>query len=184
MQLYLDLQVARWRKSVPTLIINRGNVFSSKAKTQLTSEATLHPQGPSRFTRSVFSKRDLKKKKDQWWRCDSERTLTVNEVTLCRVSAECLTYTHVPVLLASLGTIASEARVAWVLIHAGGRADDHGCSYHAVFEWHFSALKLEMRIFFSRLPSITQSKQSREEDVVARSTHARWSYFRCRWAFL
>lgn len=45
MQLYLDLQVAQWRKSVPSLIINRGNLFPSKTKTQLTSEALRLPYG-------------------------------------------------------------------------------------------------------------------------------------------
>lgn len=53
-----------------------------------------------------------------------------------QVSAGFLTHRDMraPVLLASLETMASEARVASVLIHASGRADDRGCSYHAVFE--------------------------------------------------
>lgn len=41
------------------LIINRGNLFPSKTKTQLTSEAILHPQGPSRFTRWALANKIL-----------------------------------------------------------------------------------------------------------------------------
>lgn len=76
-----------------------------------------------------------------------------------QVSAGLLTHrdTHAPVLLASLETMASEARVASVLIHAGGRVDDPGRSYHAVFEWHFSGLKLEIRFFNVCPPSRSQN---------------------------
>lgn len=175
------------------LIINRGNLFPSKTKTQLTSEAILHPQGRARFARWAlanvvlesrflnsqnanlhFSFRSIcvqqhhfKKSENSECSFNNYVHMCLDHISLLFIFLNCqlkLNLCPPPFLRLSDRMFLLHVWKQWLLkpaficswcMQAEGPMT-LTASYHGVFEWHFSGLKLETR-FNVRPPSRSQN---------------------------